>query len=90
MSRIDAFRWAEVSFFQAAIDNADFNFEKYQNDLLDFSQLLFLADPDLVFVTCDTGFEGRLKSSAQKDRIIVCQRNFADLTQKLIQFSPPN
>jgi hypothetical protein len=39
------------------------------NDLLDSQQLVYLGDPALHFLTCDSGFLARIKTSAQAARI---------------------
>ena len=53
-----------------AAANKGYNFLSHKNDILDSEQLVYLADPKLHFLTCDTGFRS-VEDSEQKARIHV-------------------
>lgn len=54
-----------------SILTAGYNFERRKNDFNDIHYLLYLADPDIEFVTRDAGFLNKLPDSCQqKSRII--------------------
>ncbi len=44
-----------------------------QNDIIDAEQLIYLADESLYFLTCDQGFQKRIKKSPQATRIITAK-----------------
>lgn len=47
-----------------------YNANKHRNDALDVEYLLYLAAPELIFLTCDRGF-GKINRSPQKKRICI-------------------
>lgn len=63
---------AHYLFEQQRIDNAatnpEYNLKKRANDAYDSELLIYLADPSLHLLTCDTGFN-RVKSSSQAKKI---------------------
>lgn len=51
------------------IVEAGYNVEKKKNDFNDINFLLYLADPDLIFITCDNGICQKVGSYMQSGRI---------------------
>ncbi len=70
VTALSAYHEFEQVKLQTALRYKDYNPEKHQNDLLDAEQLIYLGDPSLCFLTCDTGF-ARVNKSAQAARIII-------------------
>lgn len=70
VSKLNAYHEFEQSKLRNAVQSKDYNPEKHANDLLDAEQLIYLADPSLCFLTCDTGFQNLVKKSPQAARII--------------------
>ncbi len=79
ISELSAYHEFERVKLQIAVRSKDYNPQKHKNDLLDAEQLIYLADPSLYFLTCDTGFQKFAAKSAQAPRIItVPQADLAD------------
>jgi hypothetical protein len=53
-----------------AVSNGAYNFEKQKRDWVDFSQLSYLTDPNIHFLTDDERLGGRVANIAQKGRIL--------------------
>ncbi len=69
-SILNAYHEYEMSKLQIALTNNDYNPMKHMNDVLDAEQLIYLNDPSLCFLTCDTGFRKYVKKSTQAARIV--------------------
>ena len=65
-SALDAYFKFEKRKLRVALSNADYNYQKHRNDAFDAEQLIYLFDPSLVFLTCDTGFNKLLNNSKEK------------------------
>jgi hypothetical protein len=52
-----------------ALQNPHYNVMNHVNDLLDAESLIYLADPDLHFLTFDRGYCRKVKTSPQRSRI---------------------
>jgi hypothetical protein len=79
VSKLSAYHEFEQVKLQIALQSKDYNAEKHQNDLLDAEQLIYLGDPSLCFLTCDSGF-GRITKSAQRSRLkIVAPEELSDV-----------
>jgi hypothetical protein len=52
-----------------------YSISKHKSDLIDMQQLCYLCDPNVVFITKDSGFRKRIQNSPQASRITT----FADL-----------
>jgi hypothetical protein len=74
---LNAYHEFEEAKLKIAVQNKDYNPEKHQNDLFDAEQLIYLSDPSLCFLTCDTGFQNLVTKSPQRSRINTVQ--LADL-----------
>jgi hypothetical protein len=68
-SALSAYYEYEEEKLRIASENPEYRFEKHQNDLLDAEQLVYLTDPDLRFLTCDSGYERRIAQSSQRIQI---------------------
>ena len=68
LTHLDAHYLFEQQRINAAIENAAYNIQKRANDVYDAELLIYLADPSLHLLTCDTGF-GRVGNSSQANRI---------------------
>jgi hypothetical protein len=55
--------------------NENFSLEKNKSDHIDGQQLIYLLDPEVVFITNDSDFRNRTRNSPQSSRI----KSFADL-----------
>src|SRR6266571_392384 len=71
VAALNAYHEFEESKLRVALLSKDYKPEKHQNDLLDAEQLIYLSDPFLCFLTCDSGFRKLVKKSPQTKRIIV-------------------
>ncbi len=69
-SKLSAYHEFEQSKLQVALRSKDYNPEKHMNDLFDAEQLIYLSDPSLCILTCDTGFSQLVTKSAQAGRIV--------------------
>jgi hypothetical protein len=49
--------------------SSNLNHKPDKNDYLDSLQLIYLADPQMHFVTCEKRYRKRIKSSSQLSRI---------------------
>jgi hypothetical protein len=68
LTHLDAHYSFEQQRINAAIDNPEYNVTKRANDVYDSELLIYLADPSLHLLTCDTGFR-RSSGSSQANRI---------------------
>jgi len=68
LTHLDAHYRFEQQRINAAIDNPEYNVRKRANDVYDAELLIYLADPSLHLLTCDTGFK-RVGDSSQAGRI---------------------
>ena len=68
LTHLDAHYRFEQQRINAAIDNPEYNVTKRANDVYDSELLIYLADPSLHLLTCDTGFK-RSNGSSQANRI---------------------
>ncbi|HVN92883.1 MAG TPA: hypothetical protein VMT38_04275 [Terracidiphilus sp.] len=68
LTHLDAHYRFEQQRINAAIENPEYNVTKRANDVYDSELLIYLADPSLHLLTCDTGFN-RSKESSQANRI---------------------
>ena len=68
LTHLDAHYRFEQQRINAAIDNPEYNVTKRANDVYDSELLIYLADPSLHLLTCDTGFK-RASGSSQANRI---------------------
>jgi hypothetical protein len=68
LTQLDAHYRFEQQRINAAIDNPEYNVTKRANDVYDSELLIYLADPSLHLLTCDTGFR-RSNGSSQANRI---------------------
>jgi hypothetical protein len=68
-SSLNAYCEFEMSKLQVALENEDYNPKKHKNDVLDSEQLVYLYDASLNFLTCDAGFNNRVKKSTQCSQI---------------------
>jgi hypothetical protein len=48
-----------------------YNFDKHDGDWIDYHQLFYLCDPDILLVTDDSNLLKRIGRSSQKDRILL-------------------
>jgi len=64
---LSAYREFEEGRLKVAANNPQYVADP--NDLLDSEQLVYLGDPALHFLTCDTGYLARIKKSPQAARI---------------------
>jgi hypothetical protein len=71
VAALTAYHEFEESKLRVALLSKDYKPEKHQNDLLDAEQLIYLSDPSLCFLTCDSGFRKFVTKSLQAKRIIV-------------------
>ena len=79
ISDLNAYYEFEESKLKTALQYKDYNPEKHQNDLFDAEQLIYLSDPSLHFLTCDTGFQNLVKRSHQARQIVtVAQGDLVD------------
>jgi hypothetical protein len=69
LSALNAYHEFEEAKLRIAVQSKDYNPEKHRNDLFDAEQLIYLSDPSLGFLTCDTGFQNLVKKSPQAARI---------------------
>lgn len=68
LTHLDAHYRFEQQRINAAVDNPEYNVTRRANDVYDSELLIYLADPSLHLLTCDTGFK-RSNGSPQADRI---------------------
>ncbi len=68
LTHLDAHYCFEQQRINAAIENSEYNVTKRANDVYDSELLVYLADPSLHLLTCDTGFN-RSNGSSQANRI---------------------
>lgn len=68
LTHLDAHYRFEQQRINAAIENPEYNVKRRANDVYDAELLIYLADPTLHLLTCDTGFK-RAKDSPQANRI---------------------
>ncbi len=68
LAHLDAHYRFEQQRINAAIENPEYNVTKRANDVYDSELLIYLADPSLHLLTCDTGFK-RANGSSQAKRI---------------------
>jgi hypothetical protein len=52
------------------VRNSNYDLRKHISDVIDARQLIYLCDPEVVFVTDDAGFKKRLRENAQNHRIL--------------------
>jgi len=71
---LSAYHEFDESKLRIATQNKNYNPEKHRNDLFDGEQLIYLADPSLSFLTCDTGFENAVKCSPQAKQIVTVKQ----------------
>jgi hypothetical protein len=67
---LNAYHEFEIGKLKVALENANYNPLKHQNDLFDAEQLIYLFDPSLRFLTCDAGIANLVKNSSQAKRVI--------------------
>jgi hypothetical protein len=67
LSKLSAYHEYEQERIKVAANNA--SHVPDENDVFDSEQLVYLADPNLHFVTCDGGYLKRIKKSPQLSRI---------------------
>jgi len=65
---LDAHFRFEKQRIQAGTENPEYAVKRRANDVYDAELLIYLADPSLHLLTCDTGFR-RARGSTQADRI---------------------
>ncbi len=65
---LDAYWISYKYLLQVALQNENYNFDKNRNDHIDAELLIYLADPRLHLLTCDTGFR-RVAGSSQANRV---------------------
>ena len=83
VSTLNAYHEFERAKLEVAVQNKDYNPERHQNDLFDAEQVIYLADPTLCFLTCDSGFQNLVKHSPQAPRIRTVQPAELDDTAKV-------
>src|SRR5262249_33460946 len=66
VSSLSAYHEYEEQRLFTAVKNA--TYKPDDNDLMDSEQLPYLGDPTLHFLTCDGGYEARIKKSPQAKR----------------------
>jgi hypothetical protein len=71
---------------QVGVQNNDYNVDKHSNDVWDAELLIYLADPTLHLLTCDTGFH-RVEKSSQANRVhiadVACLRDTKCATEAI-------
>jgi hypothetical protein len=70
VTELNTYHQFEQAKLQVAVSSKNYNPAKHENDLLDAEQLIYLSDPSLCFLTCDTGFQKLVQKSPQTARII--------------------
>jgi len=68
ISLLNALYVFEGTRMQVGADHPDYNVDKHSNDVYDAELLIYLADPMLHLLTCDTGFR-RVEESSQYQRV---------------------
>lgn len=68
LEHLDAHYRFEQQRIGAAIQHPEYNVKKRANDVYDAELLIYLADPTLHLLTCDTGFK-RTRDSPQANRV---------------------
>jgi hypothetical protein len=69
LTRLSAYHEFELEKIKVATANRNYNSQKHRNDAFDARQLVYLSDPVLHFVTCDTGYLQKVTTSPQRKRI---------------------
>jgi hypothetical protein len=52
------------------VTSGSYNFQKHDGDWMDWQQLFYLSDPDIVLLTDDGHLRGRVGNSKQKNRVL--------------------
>jgi len=74
LEALDAAHKYDESLYDMA-KNHNYDFSQHDTDWIDSQQMYYLADPSVLFVTCDSNIAFRVRGSTQRSRIL----NFPEL-----------